>query len=60
VLRSSFRVLPEPSQARETARFAMLLHIPNEARLGRTGLFWLLDPKTYLPTTAVAGVLVTR
>jgi hypothetical protein len=26
----------------------------------RTGLFWLLAPKAYLPATAVAGVLVTR
>jgi Protein of unknown function (DUF4232) len=47
-------------QPRETARFAMLLRVPKEARLGRTGLFWLLAPKTYLPATAVAGVLITR
>jgi hypothetical protein len=44
----------------KTARFAMLLHVPKGVRLGRTGLFWLLAPKTYLPATTVAGVLITR
>jgi Domain of unknown function (DUF4232) len=45
---------------RETARFAMLLPVPKNARLGRTGLFWLLGPETYLPPTAVVPALVTR
>jgi hypothetical protein len=45
---------------RETARFAMRLRAPKDARVGRTGLFWLLGPKTYLPATADVPVLVTR
>jgi len=44
------------SPLRKLARFAMLLRIPKEARPGRTGLFWLLAPKTYLPATADAGL----
>jgi hypothetical protein len=47
-------------QPRESARVAMLLRVPKNARLGRTGLFWLLGPKTYLPPTAIVPVLVTR
>jgi hypothetical protein len=47
-------------QPRATARFAMRLRVPKDARRGRTSVFWLLGPKTYLPTTAVAFVLVTR
>jgi hypothetical protein len=45
---------------RETARFAMRLRVARDARVGQTGVFWLLGPKTYLPPTAVAFVLVTR
>jgi hypothetical protein len=47
-------------QPRETARFAMRLRVPKDARIGRTGLFWLLGPKTYLPTHAVSFVLITH
>jgi hypothetical protein len=45
---------------RESARFAMVLHVPKNAEVGRTSLFWLLGPRTYLPPTAGAMVLVTR
>jgi hypothetical protein len=47
-------------QPRKSARFAMVLRVPRKARIGRTSLFWLLGPKTDLPPTAVATVLVTR
>jgi hypothetical protein len=47
-------------QPSETVRFEMRLRAPNSIRPGRTGLFWLLGPKTYLPTTTDAVVLVTR
>jgi hypothetical protein len=44
----------------ESVRFAMVLRVPKNARIGRTGLLWLLGPKTYLPPTTAAMVLVTR
>ncbi len=47
-------------QPRQSVRFAMRLRVPKNARLGGSGLLWLLGPKTDLPPTAVAPVLVTR
>jgi Protein of unknown function (DUF4232) len=47
-------------QPRETMRFAMHLRVPKDVRRGRTSVFWLLAPKTYLPTHSVSFVLVTR
>jgi Protein of unknown function (DUF4232) len=46
-------------QPRETARFAMRLRVPKDARHGRTSVFWLLAPKTDLPASTVSFVLVT-
>jgi hypothetical protein len=44
---------------RARAIFVMALRVPKNTRLGPTGLFWELAPRTYLPPTAVARVAVT-
>lgn len=43
-----------------TVRFAMVLRVAKNAPLGRHGLLWLLGPKTALPPTASAPLLITR
>jgi hypothetical protein len=45
---------------RARAIFAMVLRVPVAAPLGANGLFWELAPRTYLPPSADARVLVTR
>ena len=45
---------------RQTVRFNMVLRVPRTARPGRTGLFWLVGPKTYLQPNDGAIVLITR
>jgi hypothetical protein len=42
------------------AIFAMAIRVPRNARLGPTGLFWELAPRTSLPPTTDARVAVTR
>jgi hypothetical protein len=49
-----------PLRPRQTVRFNMVLRVPRTARPGRTGLFWLLGPQTYLPPNDGARVLITR
>jgi hypothetical protein len=47
-------------QPRGHAVFAMMIRVPQNARLGVTGLSWELAPTTYLPPFIGTRVLVTR